>query len=383
MKYDFDQAVERRGTDSIKWGLYPEDVIPLWVADMDFRSAEPIVQALRNRADHGVFGYSRISREFIPALQNRLLLLYKWSVAESEIVFLPGIVTGINVAIQSFTSPVEGVLAQPPVYFHLLRDPIHHGRILQDPPLTRKGDSYEIDFDLFERAITPDTRLFLFCNPHNPVGRVYTKAELEAVADICLRHRLIVCSDEIHCDLIYPPYRHIPIATLSREMEAQTITLMAPSKTYNIAGLECGYAIINNEELRRRWKEFSFGLIPNVNIMGQVAALAGLREGQSWLEQVLEYLKGNRDFLMEFFQTEMPSIRMSRVEATYLAWLDCSEIGFAGNPSEFFLKNAGVALNDGPDFGKGGDNFIRLNFACPRRKLMQALHQMKNALKIL
>jgi cystathionine beta-lyase len=383
VKYDFDQAIERRGTDSIKWGMYPGNVIPLWVADMDFRSAEPIVQALRDRAEHGIFGYSQLAQEFIPALQKRLHLLYDWDVAEPEIVFLPGIVTGINIAIQAFTSPGDGVLAQPPVYFHLLRDPVHHGRVLQDPPLTPKGDSYEIDFDLFERAITRDTRLFLFCNPHNPVGRVYTKTELETIAEICLRHRLIVCSDEIHCDLIYPPNRHIPIATLSREMEAQTITLMAPSKTYNIAGLECGYALIKNEELRRRWREFSFGLIPHVNIMGQVAALAGLQEGQDWLDQVLVYLKGNRDFLAEFFQTEMPSIQINKVEATYLVWLDCREAGIIGKLSEFFLKRAGVALNDGTDFGKGGTNFLRLNFACPRKKLLQALHQMKNALKIL
>jgi cystathionine beta-lyase len=383
VKYDFDQAIERRGTDSIKWGMYPGNVIPLWVADMDFRSAEPIVQALRDRAEHGIFGYSQLAQEFIPALQKRLHLLYDWDVAEPEIVFLPGIVTGINIAIQAFSSPGDGVLAQPPVYFHLLRDPVHHGRLLQDPPLTPKGDSYEIDFDLFERAITRDTRLFLFCNPHNPVGRVYTKTELETIAEICLRHRLIVCSDEIHCDLIYPPNRHIPIATLSREMEAQTITLMAPSKTYNIAGLECGYALIKNEELRRRWREFSFGLIPHVNIMGQVAALAGLQEGQDWLDQVLVYLKGNRDFLAEFFQTEMPSIQINKVEATYLVWLDCREAGIIGKLSEFFLKRAGVALNDGTDFGKGGTNFLRLNFACPRKKLLQALHQMKNALKIL
>jgi cystathionine beta-lyase len=383
VKYDFDRVIERRGTDSIKWGLYPRDIIPLWVADMDFRSAEPIVQALRNRSNHGIFGYGRFPAEFIPALQNRLRLLYGWDVAEPEIVFIPGIVTGLNIAIQSFTSPGEGVLAQPPVYFHLLRDPVHHSRILQDPPLIPKGDTYEIDFDLFERAITRDTKLFLFCNPHNPVGRVYTKVELEKIAEICLRYGLIICSDEIHCDLIYPPHQHIPIATLSREMENRTITLMAPSKTYNIAGLECGYAIIKNEGLRKRWKEFSFGLIPNINIMGQVAALTGLQEGQDWLDQVLIYLKGNRDLLEEFFKNEIPSIRMSRVEATYLAWLDCSKLGIVGKLSEFFMKKAGVALNDGTEFGKGGENFIRLNFACPQKKLLQALQQIKKSLEIL
>jgi cysteine-S-conjugate beta-lyase len=383
MKYNFDEIIERRNTDSIKWGLYPDDVIPLWVADMDFKSAEPVIQALQARADHGVFGYSRPSQLLSHAVHERLQQLYSWTTSDPDIVFIPGIVTGLNIAYQAFAAPGEAVLAQPPVYFHFLRDPAQHGRILLDPPLVQNGDSYEIDFDALEKSITPNARIFVLCNPHNPVGRVFKEAELKKIAEICLQHDLIICSDEIHCELVYPPYRHIPIASLDPEIASRTITLMAPSKTYNLAGLECGYAIIKNSKLRNIWKEFSYGMISGVNIMGHVAALAALTEGQEWLDQVLEYLRMNRDFVFEYVREKMPSIRMVRAEATYLAWLDCSAAGIKKNPSEFFLSKAHVALNDGAEFGKGGSQFVRLNFACPRSRLSQALDQMKNSLKTL
>ncbi len=380
MQYDFDQPVERRGTDCIKWGFYPDDVIPLWVADMDFRSAEPIIQALHRRIDHGVFGYTRPTEALRHAVRDRMQDLYQWQVRDEEILFLPGVVCGLNIAIQAFAGPGEGVLAQPPVYFHFLKDPVHHGRALMDPPLVRSGDTYEIDFDQFEKAITDRTRLFILCNPHNPVGRVFTRTELENIADICLRRRLIICSDEIHCDLLFSGNRHLPIATLSPEVAARTVTLMAPSKTYNLAGLECGYAIIQNEALRRCWQKTAHGIVPWVNIMGHVSALAALRDGQEWLQQVMVYLEGNRDFLSGYLRDKMPEVRMCRIEATYLAWLDCSKAGIQGNPAAFFAKEARVGLNNGPDFGKGGEGFVRLNFACPRSTLTAALDRMAAAL---
>lgn len=381
MKYDFDQVIERRGTDSNKWQRYGDDVVPLWVADMDFVSADPIIHALHQRIDHGIFGYTRPTQELRRVIQERLKRLYRWEIREEDILFLPGLVSGLNVAYHTFSHPGDEVLIQPPVYFHFVHDPVMHGRAINDPPLVEKGDTYEIDFDDFERSMNPQTKILIFCNPHNPVGRVYTKKELEKVAEICLHHHVILCSDEIHCDLLYPGYRHIPIASLSHEVALQAVTLMAPSKTFNLAGLSCGFAIIQNPRLRKLWETFSHGLISGVNILGHVAALAGYRDGQEWLDQVLSYLKNNRDFLAQYLRENMPHIRMAKMEATYLAWLDCRDAGILGNPSEFFLKRAKVALNDGGEFGKGGEGFVRLNFACPRKTLTEALDRMVSALK--
>ena len=380
MKYDFDAIVERRSTDSVKWGLYAGDVIPLWVADMDFVSADPILNALHARTEHAVFGYSRPSFLLKELVQDRLKALYHWKISLSDILFLPGIVTGLNIAIQAYASGGEGILVQPPVYFHFLRDPVLHGRILQDPPLVRNGDTYEIDFDLFENAITGKTKIFILCNPHNPVGRVFTKQELEQIAGICLRHKLIICSDEIHCDLVYAPNQHIPIASLSPEVEASTVTLMSPSKTFNIAGLGCGYAVIKNPRLRKYWNKTSYGIVPAVNIMGHTAAVAALRGGREWLDQVLAYLRSNRDHLTDFIRDRLPGIRICSIEATYLAWLDCTESGIEGNPAEFFLKKARVATSDGADFGENYGKYVRLNFACPRKVLDEALMRLAAAL---
>jgi cystathionine beta-lyase len=379
MKYDFDQAVDRAGTGAIKWQKYG-GAIPLWVADMDFVSPEPVVEALHRRADHRVFGYSAPMPELRGVIAERLRRLYGWEVHEEDILFVPGVVPGLTLAFLVATERGEGVLAQPPVYFHFIQDPVLRGRVLADPPLVQNNNTYEIDFDAFERAITPQTRIFLLCNPHNPVGRVFSKGELEGLAEICLRHDVLICSDEIHCDLLYPGYRHTPIASLSQELGARSITLMAPSKTFNVAGLGCGFAVIKDRKLRARWVEAARGLVPGVNIMGYAAALAAFGEGQEWLDQVLTYLKGNRDFLADFVATNLPALRLSTIEATYLAWLDCRKAGLPGNPFDFFLKEAGVALNDGAEFGRGGEGHVRLNFACPRRTLTEALDRMKKAL---
>jgi len=381
MEYDFDRVVERRNTDSMKWNKYDDDVIPLWVADMDFVSADPIIEALHQRVDHRIYGYTRPPQELRTLIQDRLKRLYEWSIREDDIVFLPGLVTGLNLSYHVFSDPGDGVLIQPPVYFHFVRDPVLHGRVLNDPPLVQKGDTYEINFSDFERGITDRTKAFLLCNPHNPVGRVFTLKELEAIADICLRHNVIICSDEIHCDLLYPGYRHLPIASLGPEVAKQSVTLLSPSKTFNLAGFDFGFAIIPNPGLRKIWQTVSSGLIPGVNIMGHVAARAAYKYGQEWLDQALAYLTVNRDFLAQYLKEKLPAIRMTKMEATYLAWLDCRNAGIPGNPSEFFLKRARVALNDGPEFGRGGEGFVRLNFACSRKTLTEALDRMASALK--
>ena len=381
MQYDFDTVKERRGSDSAKWKKYGDEILPLWVADMDFISAEPVLRALHQRVDHGFFGYTRPTPELCSVIPERLKRLYNWTVRDEELFFLPGLVSGLNVSFQAYAGPGDGVLVQPPVYPHFVKDPVIHGRLLVDPPLVPRGNTYEIDFDALERAITDRTKIFILCNPHNPVGRVYTRKELKTIAEICLRHHLIICSDEIHCDLLYPGFRHIPIASISPEVAERTVTLMAPSKTYNLAGLSFGFAVIRNSGLQNIWKNTSLGLISGVNIMGHVAALAAYKGGQEWLDQVLAYLKDNRDFLERYVAEKLPGLRMSKMEGTYLAWLDCKGAGIPGNPFDFFLKEAKVALNDGSDFGRGGEGFVRLNFACPRKTLTAALDRMAASLK--
>jgi cystathionine beta-lyase len=379
MKYDFDRIIDRRATHALKWDVYPDDVLPLWVADMDFAAPDAVMRDLHRRVDHGVFGYTRAPMELSGLFQTRMERLYGWPILAENLLYVPGVVSGLNIAIQAFTRPGEAVLVQPPVYFHFLSDPVKHGRTLADPALLRNQDSYEIDFDLFERSITAQTRLFVLCNPHNPVGRVFARSELERLAEICLHHRLIICSDEIHCDLLFPGAKHIPIATLSPEVARSTITLMAPSKTYNIAGLECAFAVIQNQELRQRWQATSYAIVPGVNLLGYAAALAALQDGQDWLTQALAYLTANRDFLQGALLRKIPKILMCRMEATYLAWLDCRQMPFASDPGGFFLREAKVALNDGADFGQAGQGYVRMNFACPRSILTEAIHRMAAA----
>jgi len=381
MKYDFDEVIERKTTDSIKWQWYDSEIIPLWVADMDFVSPEPIIRALHERVDHRVFGYAWASKELINVIRERLKRLYGWDVQAEHIVFVPGVVTGLNLAFQLYADPGDAVLVQPPVYSHFITDPVIRGRILIDPPLVKKDDTYEIDFDAFEKAINERTRIFVLCNPHNPVGRVFQKRELERLAEICLRHNILICADEIHCDLLYPGHQHIPIAALNNEVADRTITFMSPSKTFNLAGLKCSFAVITNPDLRKAWARGSEGLIPHVNTFGLTAALAGFRDGQEWLDQCLSYLKDNRNFLADYIREKLPSLSMTRIEGTYLAWLDCRESGIQGNPYHFFLKAGKVALNNGAECGKGGEGFVRLNFACPRKTLTDALERMTRALE--
>jgi len=378
---DFDQLIDRRASDCLKWHAYDADVLPLWVADMDFRAPEPVIQALQRRVAHGVFGYCLAPPELREVIVERLARLYGWPVSTEDLVFTPGVVPGFNLAARAVTSPGDGMLVQTPVYPPILHAPANCGLTGNEMELTpRPDDQYEIDFDLFAATITERTRVFLLCNPHNPVGRVFRRDELERMAELCLRHDIVICSDEIHCDLLFPGSQHIPIASLAPEIAARTITLMAPSKTFNVAGLDCSVAIIQNPELRQKFHAARSDLVGWPNILGYTAALAAYRDGQPWLDEVLSYLEANRDFLLHYVAAHLPGISMARPEATYLAWLDCRQASLPGNPHEFFLKQARVALNDGATFGRGGEGFVRLNFACPRATLVEALERLKTAL---
>ncbi len=381
MNYNFDFLPDRLHTESVKWRVFDEDVLPMWVADMDFRSPEPVIEALRERVSHGVFGYAMELPELRATIQDHLAARYDWTVKPEEIVLVPGVVKGFNLACHMFSAEGGSAMIQTPVYFPFLSAPANAGLTRQEMELSRREDgSYEIDYDLFEQTITSQTRLFILCNPHNPVGRVFRRDELERMAEICLRHNVMICSDEIHCDLIFSGQRHYPLATLSPEIAQNTITLMAPSKTYNIAGLDCSFAVIQNPDLRKRFQAAGKGLTGHVNLMGLVAALAAYQGGQEWLDQALRYMEANRDYLCQAVNQELPGVRMASPEGTYLAWLDCREAGIEGSPHKFFLEQARVALNEGASFGKGGEDFVRLNFGCPRSMLEEALTRMKNAL---
>lgn len=373
---------DRRATESAKWQRYGPEVLPLWVADMDFASPQPVVDALRQRVEHGIYGYPQELPELRPVLVERLARLYDWHVEPDALLFLPGVVTGFNLAIHATTAPGDGVLAQTPVYYPILYAPPHAGCLLDQMALTRRPDGqYEVDLDRFEAAITPRTRVFVLCNPHNPVGRVFRRDELERMAEICLRHDLVICSDEIHNDLLLNGHRHLPIACLDPEVGQRTITLMAPSKTFNIAGLKFSVAIVENAALRQQYRDASQGLVSSVNLLGQVAALAAYQHGGPWLRAVLDYLEANCDFLLDYVNNRLPGVTMARPEGTYLAWLDCRGAGLPDTPHQFFLEEARVALNEGATFGRGGEGFARLNFACPRATLEEALDRMQRALE--
>ncbi len=380
MNYDLDQVIDRRSSDSVKWCYYG-DALPLWVADMDFVSPEPVVRALRERIEHGVFGYGTEPPELRPLLVERLQRLYGWTVPPEALVFLPGVVSGFNLAARATTRPGDGLLVQTPIYHPILYVPGNAHLSLNAMELTRRADGrYEIDLDRFEATITGRTRLFILCNPQNPVGRVFRRDELEGMAEICLRHGVSICSDEIHCDLIFSGYRHVPFASLAPEIAARTITLLAPSKTFNIAGIHSAVAIIPDPELRKHFNAVRAGLVPGVGLLGYTAMLAAYRDGQPWLDQVLRYLESNRDFLHGYVTSNLPGLTVNRPEGTYLAWLDCRGADLPGTPHQFFLERGRVALNDGATFGPGGQGFVRLNFGCPRSTLIEALARMREAL---
>lgn len=380
----FDSCPERHSTESLKWQKYGPGVLPMWVADMDFLSPEPVRLALRKRVEHGIFGYAGEVPELKNAIVDWLKDHYNWSVASQDILFLPGVVTGFNLVVSAFLGNQEGIVFQTPAYPPFFHISGNFDLIQEETALVQNPEgSYAIDFDQFETAFSDRTRMFLLCNPQNPTGRVFSRKELEKMAEISLRNKVLICSDEIHCDLVYRGHKHIPIASLDTEIAQNTITLMAPSKTFNIAGLEFSFAIVQNPELRNQLEIGRKDLVGHGNILGLAASLAGYRDGQPWLTELLTYLEGNRDFLYDYICKRMPGIRMAKPEGTYLSWLDCRDLQLPGNPHQFFLEKAKVSMNNGDNFGKGGSGFVRLNFGCPRQMLQEGLQRMEQAIEAL
>lgn len=374
---DFDRLIDRRNTGSEKWERYRDTaILPMWVADTDFMAPPAVLDALRQRIDHGVFGYTHTPSELIDLVQARLARLYQWSVQAEELVWLPGLVSGLNLACRSLGDTQSEVLSPCPIYPPFMTAPRLSDRQLVKIPMQRQQGRLTLDLEALDAAITPHSRLLLFCNPHNPGGTVYRRHELEALAERIIHHDLIVCSDEIHCELILEPgLKHIPLASLGEDIAQRCITLMAPSKTFNIAGLGCSFAVIQNPELRKAFQRVRKGIVPDVNLLGYTAAIAAFREGEAWNQAQLEYLRANRDYLLQEVNA-MPGLSLAPIEATYLAWIDVSAAHLE-NPMHFF-EQAGVGLSPGRDFGDEG--FMRLNFGCPRALLTEACQRMRRAL---
>jgi cystathionine beta-lyase len=382
--FDFDHVPDRRGTDSQKWQKYAgRDVLPMWVADMDFPSPPAVIDALRQRIDHGVFGYARPVPSTVDAFVDALATRYGWRIEPSWLVWLPGIVVGLNVAVQAFAQPGEQILSCTPVYPPFLSAPKNSGRETLAVPLALSGGEgrWEIDFDALERAVTPRTKVFLLCHPHNPVARAWRRDELVRLAEFCLRHKLVLQSDEIHCDLVLDPsLPHVPTAMLGSEIAAHTVTFMAPSKTYNLPGLGTSIAIIGDSKLRAQFVRATAGIVAEVTALGYTACEAAYRDSEPWRQALLAYLRGNRDFLQDFLGRELPGVRLEApIEATYLAWLNVGALGLA-DPVAHFEKH-GVGLSDGAFFGAPRGQYVRLNFGCPRATLAEALRRMKAAIK--
>ncbi|MGA2447847.1 MAG: PatB family C-S lyase [Polyangiaceae bacterium] len=381
MAHDFDREIDRRSSDSIKWTRYPPDVLPLWVADMDFASPDAVIQALRERVDHGVFGYGRAPEELAEVFAQRLTELYRWTVSPRHILLLPGVVPAIHMACRAFTLPGEAVLVQTPVYPPIRSLPAHCERPCREVSLVRDQDGrFYVDWDVFERALADRARLFVLCNPQNPTGRVFSRSELERFATACRRGGAVILSDEIHCDIVFQGHEHVPIASLAPEVADRTVTLMSPSKTFNLSGLQCAFAVIQNDELRRRFVASWQGLVPHLNALGALAALAAYRHGQAWLGELRAYLQANRDALCGAVRERLPGVKLSAPEGTYLAWLDCRDTAAAHEPYRFFLERARVALGEGGAFGADATGFVRLNFGCTRATLEAALDRLSNAL---
>ena len=377
--YNFDTCPERTGYGSLKWDKYKgRDILPLWVADMDFVTAPEILDALQHRLDHGVFGYTIPHEAPIEAVIKYLDRQHSYSARAAWLNFLPGLVPAINLCCHAFTEPGDSVMTATPVYPPFISAPDYAEReLIKVPHCLDSQDRWTLDIDAMEAAIQAHTKIFVLCSPHNPVGRVFSKEELTALADFCERHDLILISDEIHCDLVFDAEaKHTLTATLSEQIAERTVTLMAPSKTYNLPGLACAFSIIENTKLRAQFQKTIRGIITEVNCFGYAGITAAYDHGEPWRQALLAYLRYNYNFIYDFIHKEIPEITFRPMESTYLAWLDVSKLGIK-DPVRHFEKH-GVGLSDGTPFD--GHQHLRLNFGCPHSRLEEGLEKIKAAL---
>ncbi len=392
MKYDFDRIIDRSGTNSVKWDkdflkehFKTDDVLPLWVADMDFQCPQPVIDALKKRASQEIYGYSWYKTPtYLNAVSNWMKRRHGWEIDNEWIIFSPGIVPAIYMLVQTFTNVGEKVIVQPPVYYPFFSAIENNGRVLLANQLHYENQRYTFDFDDFEvKAKDPLTKMFILCSPHNPVGRVWTEKELKKLGDICLENDILIISDEIHHDLILSGYKHTLFSTISKEFENNTIMCTAPSKTFNIAGLKTSNIIIPDEKKRESFSNTisKRNSVMSPNAFGIVALIAAYNEGEEWLDQVLKYIEANFEFLKNFIKENLPNIDFIDPEGTYLAWLDCNRLGMDDEKlSDFMLTKAKVALDDGKIFGPGGEGFERINVGCPQSILKECMNRIFNVL---
>ena len=388
MEYNFDEIIERRQTDCVKYDLsqlifQTQDVLPMWVADMDFKTPDFILSALHERLQHPVLGYSFRSETYNQAIIQWVNDQHQWKIESKWIDFSPGVVPGIGVAIQALTNPGDKIIIQPPVYFPFFSSIKGNNRKLVSNELKLAGGKYCMDFEALEKQIDKDTKMLILCNPHNPVGRCWSRAELEQLLDICLKHHLIIISDEIHSDLVFAPHKHIPLASLSEAAADCSITFMSPSKTFNMAGMGTSFAVIPNDSLHKRYNHLlEVAHLHIGTVLGSVASTAAYNHGALWKNELMKYLKENLDMLESFLEKNLPEIKLIKPEGTYLMWLDCRALQMNDDElNQFFINEARLGLNAGNSFGSGGSGFMRMNIACPGSVLQEALERMKNAVK--
>ncbi len=381
MKYDFDKTIDRRATNSYKWDSAPEGVLPMWVADMDFRTAPAIIDALQKRVAHGIFGYTRVPDAYYDAVTSWFSRRHGWDIDREWIIYTSGVVPAVSAVIKALTVPGDKVIVQTPVYNCFFSSIRNNGCEIVSNPLRRTADTYEMDFDALERcAADPRAKVMLLCNPHNPAGRVWTPDELTRLGNICLRNGVTVVADEIHCELVYQGFKYTPFASLSDAFLHRSVTCVSPSKAFNIAGLQIANIVAFDNDLRSRIdKAININEVCDVNPFGVAATIAAYNEGEEWLNQLVDYLHGNYEAMAEFCRRELPEFPITRLEGTYLVWMDCSSLGMSSDALEHaLLDDARLWLNAGTMYGAEGEGYMRWNIACPRSVMLDGLNRFLN-----
>ncbi len=381
MKYDFDKTIDRRATNSYKWDSAPEGVLPMWVADMDFRTVPAIIDALQKRVAHGIFGYTRVPDAYYDAVTSWFSRRHGWDIDREWIIYTSGVVPAVSAVIKALTVPGDKVIVQTPVYNCFFSSIRNNGCEIVSNPLRRTADTYEMDFDALERcAADPRAKVMLLCNPHNPAGRVWTPDELTRLGNICLRNGVTVVADEIHCELVYQGFKYTPFASLSDAFLHRSVTCVSPSKAFNIAGLQIANIVAFDNDLRSRIdKAININEVCDVNPFGVAATIAAYNEGEEWLNQLVDYLHGNYEAMAEFCRCELPEFPITRLEGTYLVWMDCSSLGMPSDALEHaLLDDARLWLNAGTMYGAEGEGYMRWNIACPRSVMLDGLNRFLN-----